>query len=214
MAEKILSDRTVTLQELGITEDRPIFPYDLTAQLNALPLYNTCEGLDSQLDLARTLILSEDFFYQAFPFPVIPEGQTFSIAAFGTASGTIAIPPNSFLWGITHFTNQPEGFQVSVYDKGAKVDLFYNKFVKDVVASSPMGVSGPNPSTISTQEKEIFAAQGPRFMVSPTIILPPGAIQVEMTNLSSSDNLCQICFHFAVPFGPKATNIVTIQGGN
>lgn len=205
-----MADKTSTLQELGINGGRPSFPYDVTAQLNAMSLYDTCEGLDSYLDLARELILSNRYFYQGIPFPIIPEGAVTNIAPFATISGTITIPPYSFVVSITHYSAQPEGFKISIYDKGAKTDLFYNKFAKDVTASSPMGFGDPHPATISTEALDVFNAQGPRFMTSPLIVLPPGTFQIEITNLSPLDNLVQVLFNFAVPFSGKATNIVSI----
>lgn len=204
-----MADETSSLTDLGVSANRPIFPYDVTAQLNSLPLYDTCEGNDSQLDLARELILSNNYYYQGVPVPVIPDGQLFSIDSYATFSGTITVPAYSFLVSLTHYTNQPEGFKISVYDKGAKTNLFYNGYAQDITASSPMGVTGPVVGT-SSQVKEIQQALGPRFITSPMIVLPPGTLQIEIVNLSPNQNLCQVLFNFAIPFGGKATNIVSV----
>lgn len=204
-----MADETSSLTDLGVSANRPIFPYDVTAQLNSLPLYDTCEGLDSQLDQARELILSNNYYYQGVPVPVIPDGQLWSIDSYATFSGTVTVPAYTFLVALTHYTNQPEGFKIKIYDKGAKTDIFYNGFAKDVTASSPMGVTGPIVGT-SSQVKEIQQALAPRWITSPMIVLPPGTLQIEIVNLSPNQNLIQVCFHFAIPFGGKATNIVSI----
>jgi len=107
-----------------------------------------------------------------------------------------------------------QGFKIRIYDKGAKTELFYNKFARDVTASSPMGQSDPNnPDPTSPQEQEIRQALSPRFMTSPMIVLPPGTLQIEITNLSPYNNLIQILFNFAIPLGNKSTNVISITQG-
>lgn len=209
--EKITTDRTASLNDLGIGTNRPIFPYDVVATLNAHPVYGLSEGLDIYLDLGREIILSDNYYYQAIPFPIIPDGQIYSVAAYATMSGSINVPAFAYLTMLTHYTQQPEGFRIRVYDKGAKTDLYYNQFAKDIQASAQMSPD-PRPATTSTEEINAGEIIGPRFLISPFISLPPGTLQLEMTNLAPVNNLCQILFHFAIPFSSKSVNVVSIKG--
>lgn len=207
-----MADQTSSYADLQISGNRPIFQYDILAKLNAMSLYDLSEGLDTYLDLAREIILSDNYFYQGKPFPVIPQGQLFTLEPYETFSGTIVAPAYSFIVSMTHYTNQSEGFRLSVYDKGAKTDLFYNKFAKDITGSAQMGPNvDPHPATVSTEALEAFQAQGPRFIEGPMVILPPGTLQIELTNLSPNQNLAQVLFNFAVPMNGPNTNIVNIK---
>lgn len=191
-------------------------PYSFSAYVNGLALYDQSEGRDTDLDLSREVVDANNYFYQGIPFPVIPEGQLYSVQALSTVTGTVSAPAYSYLTSITGYQRYeeaqtpPTGFNIRVYDKGAKTDLFYNKFSRDC---SAVGIGRGSLSGGGLQFRNTRNGIGPRWMISPMIMLPPGSLQVEITNLIPIDSLIQVIFNFAIPLNKQNTNLKAVTKG-
>src|SRR4051812_13968037 len=79
------------------------FPYTLGRWLDTLGAYNNSPGRDMDLDLSREIVESNNYFYQGIPYPVIPEGQLYSVVAYETVTGSISVPPYSYLVSLTGY---------------------------------------------------------------------------------------------------------------
>lgn len=191
-------------------------PFDNNSWLNSLGAYNLNEKVDTLLDLARTIETEGGYFYQGIPFPtktndvnvsgqaIIPAGVTFG--------GAISVQAGSILTSITSYSDQNEGFKFRIYDKGAKKDFFAGTVFgfRRIAAVSLVG----DPTT---QLPDLNSTQpfGPAMQFNPFIILPPGSLQIEITNLSqTNDALIQMLLNFAVPLTREATNEVIVEKGN
>lgn len=163
--------------------------------LNSLPLYNLSEWSDEMLDLLREIQTSGNYYFEAKPFPVLNPGDT-GIPAGGNISGVISIPPYSYVTIINAFSTTEKGFKFRVYDSGAKVDLIDKLWGWDRLVASNQGI-------LNTPE---IGNIPPHLLMAPMIVLPPGILRVEITNMDlTNTNLCQMIFCFAVPKTSSST---------
>lgn len=154
--------------------------------IDAMPQYNTSEGRIQQLDILRTVQeLSTQFFWQGV---AVPRREQISFAARETKETTISIQPNSILLSISGYCEQPDGFNISIMDKGSKTNLVSKDFA---FRSHFAAVSGMNPSTDPT---------GPYWLLSPYTLTNPGQLQVKITNLSGSTAIIQVVIGVATPY--------------
>lgn len=172
------------------------------AYLDSLPAYNCHAGVDSMLDLAREIIDSDGYYWQGVAFPT---GSNILIPAQGTYVGNVSVEPLSYIIAITGYSNQPEGFKIRIYDKGAKADIIDKQFIYSTMLASNMQMllGGTAYENVAT---------GPYLLTSPLIILNPGSLQIEITNLSVSDAMIQIMLSCAFPVTDRSINIKDIKG--
>jgi hypothetical protein len=176
---------------------------DSNSYLNALPAYNLNAGVDSLLDQSREIQESGKFYYLGVPFP---PAQNIEFDPYESMQGSVNIQPYSFLVSISAYSSNAAGFQFSVYDKGAKTYIFQpTQYGQDRIIASNLSITYPNNNVSSTIENP--DPNGPYFLTSPLIVLPPGAFQIEMTSMASVNNSCQILFGFAIPLTPKSINV-------
>lgn len=169
---------------------------DFNTWLNSLPAYNLNAGTDTLLDQAREINECGKFYFMASPFPT---GSNTTFSAYQTQNGSITIQPYAFVVSMSVYCSDPAGIKFSIYDKGAKTYLFQTIYTKDATISSNL-----QDYTYGSVDKPT----GPYFLTSPLIILPPGVLQVEVTSLSSNNNvIAQLCLNCAVPINPKSINV-------
>lgn len=181
-------------------------PVDDTEFLDMLTAYRQTQGQSRQLDLARKVLVSYNYF------PYIcgwPEGeldqQTF--APFETKEGSVTINARSILLGMTSFCNVNTGMKVTVTDKGSGLGIGGQPLILDELIFSQMEF---DPSLTAE-----YPAFGPLFLRDPVVVTPPGQFQVSITNLSPSSNaICQIALMFAVPATNMTLNTVSVLGGS
>lgn len=201
---------------------RPIYPTTLSAWLDKLGAYDTCEGNDRMLDLIKLLWESDAYWCNMIPFPnnistnlnlLDPNGYVANFLPGETQTGSIQVPINSFLVHITMqvlvgdgsagHTYVGPGFKIRIFDKATQSDLFYNQFAHNFTAGADM-------NSITYDVPDV--PMGPYMLVSPYCTQPPGIVQLEITNLDTQNNQCiQALFAFASPKTQVAVNVVPID---
>lgn len=178
---------------------------DDTEFLDMMIAYRQTNGQARQLDLARKVLLSYNYFPYICGWPDGPlADQTF--AAYETKEGSITINARSILMGLTSYCSLNTGMKVTVSDKGSGLSLAGKPLVFDQLMFSRMD-----------QGYELTAeypAYGPTFLLDPVVVTPPGQFQISITNLSSANvAVCQIALMFAVPANNMTLNTNSVLGG-
>ena len=165
----------------------PIIRYTQTSWLDSLGAYNLNTGVDAQLDWLRKIIRSGGYIYKGFAFPV-PGNDL--VAARDSYNGNLSVLPGSYLTMITGYTNEPLGFQLQIFDEGAESYLYNGLFGKDGAVVGQMVAPAGAPAGFPF---------GPFIFPSPVVVLPPGRLNVEVTNLGIVQRRIQILIHCAIP---------------
>jgi len=191
---------------IGQFEDRNQF-------IDRLPGYDLWYGTDILLDQCRGIEESGEYIWMGVPFPT---GDDIFLDAYGHFAQAITVPPYSYCLYFTGYSQQPEGFKVRIFDKGAKVDLFASTFANNYVATPNLSQDIQTDSADAGNPYSDAFPIGPYLLTSPNPILAPGAIQLEITNMSQNPNTCQIFIAFGVPVTNQNLNIViqSAGGGN
>lgn len=176
--------------------------------VNNVPVYTANPGVASLLNISREFILSGDYFSLGIAFP--PAISTL-VKARETFSGVVTVPPLSYILSMSGDTyvpveQQPDdnfGFMVRIYDKGAKMESIINaQFIRASL------IAGNERGTGAERQK------GQCFMLDPFVLLKPGTLQMEVTNLSQTqDKHIQMLIWLAVPVNTHSVNKVIVEGG-
>lgn len=167
---------------------------DPTDFINRLPAYDQSAQTDVLLDLLREIIYSGNYYWVGASFPY---GSLVNVPADATVTGSVALPPGTYITSITHFndpTVNPEGFKLLMYDKGTKAPIAYGGYIKNNIISSDMVVQN-----IADPEPTGSGIFGPAYLTSPFIVTPPGVINWEIVNFSSNAAIIQVMLSTAVP---------------
>lgn len=173
-----------------------------------VPIYTANPGVSSLLNLSREFLLSGDHFSLGIAFP--PAINTL-VPSRGTFSGVITVPALSYVLNISGDTyvpigQQPDdnmGFMVRIYDKGAKMESVVN--AQFILASL---IAGNGRTTTQSPGK------GPYYLIDPFVLLKPGTLQMEVTNLSpTQDKHIQMLMWLAVPVNSSSVNKNIVEGG-
>lgn len=157
----------------------------LSYHLDYLPAFDLTDGLSELLDIARLVIDSENYYMRGYTWP--PNGSD-TINALENFEGQISIPHGSIILSMTGYSNQTDGFKWELYDNGAKHTLFGRTFGRDVDALGQGGGVGIPDTPVA-----------PNMLTAPMIVMPPGRLTLQLTNLSANNALIQIYFQVAVP---------------
>lgn len=173
----------------------------------ALQAYNVGFGPSSLLDISREIWDADNYYPMVVPFPTGANcflNQPGSGFVFQTFAGDITIPAFSWLTKISHwsgkqvvegpalhFTGVRSNFKLRVYDKGGKVDMIHRQFGWMGNVSSDM--TGPGGMGA------VDSPFGPYYLLEPKVLMPPGILHVEITDMSGVPCFVQVAFMFAVP---------------
>ncbi len=183
---------------------RPVFEYEPTAFLDSLAAYDINGQTVQQLDLARLIEKAYAYQWRQFAFP--RNGQE-TIPGRETFEGSITVDHYSYVVAIAGdaFTNlntntRGAGFKLQMFDKGAKTFLFERTFAKNGVFAQPL--------------EALIAGQpfGPKVFLAPFIILKPGILNIEITNLDPASQFIQLAFDIAVPVTDVSQNVMEMRG--
>lgn len=198
--------------------DYPGTPYTGLAFLDNQPAYTANEGVDSLLDIAREIEMSGNYYFMAIPFP---NSGGVLIDARDSKSGVIVVPPLAYLVSLTGYSKiyDPEvtgetdkGMMVRIYDKGAKMETAIN--AQFIISTLNMGGFPNTVNDASGYANDLGGMQGQYWLKTPMVVLRPGSVQLEITNLSALSAHCQIMLNLAVPINQKSINEVLIEGSN
>jgi len=191
----------------------PNSPYGKNAYIDNLGPYGLNPGLDQLLDTARQIQESENYYWFGVPFPGASDAQ---IPALGTFSGTLTVPSLAYVLALTAASIvvsdgsvSPPGFKLRIFDKGGKIDTFINA----QYANDRQFIMSMNPGSSATGAN-FQTPTGPLFLSSPMVILEPGALQVEVTNLNNVPVWCQVLFSLCVPVNRQSTNEMMVGRHN
>lgn len=188
-------------------------PYSLKTWYNAQGAYDLWTGTDLLLDQSRAILDSDNYIYQGIAFPkdqdiFLTQGQTFS--------GSLNLTPYSFLVSLTGWNGNDNQFTLRIFDKGAQTDLYYGQFgwFPTVISNMEGGINMGQPLRISQRD----IPYGPYYFRDPLIILPPGVLQIQVTNVSNLPNFgagaMQMLFGLAVPKAPLSMQTQTVVTPN
>ena len=173
-------------------------PYSLSSWQENQGAYDLNLGTDLLLDQSRFILNSDAYMFQGVAFPkgsdvFLDPGQTFS--------GSINLTPYSYIVSLTGFTGNGNQFTLRIYDKGAQTDFYFRQFAwfPTVIGTLQGSFNNGDPLLISQFDKPF----GPYMLRDPMIVLPPGVLQVQLTNVSTDptfgQNIVQVLFGIAVP---------------
>lgn len=140
--------------------------------------YDLNAGTDLLLEQTRHIIDSDAYVFQGVAFP---KGADIEVDFQQTFSGSLNLIPYSYIVGLTGFSQNSGQYTLRIYDKGAQTDLYYGQFAW-------------YPTVIGTMQEQFSAAGdfinlqtpdipfGPYFFRAPLIVLPPGVLQIQITN--------------------------------
>lgn len=177
------------------TQARPIFRYKDTSWLDSLPAYNLNEGVDQQLDMLRKIIKSASYVWKGLAFPNIPNDI---VAARDSFNGNLSVLPGTYLTMITGYASSrvvqqqtiAPGFMLQIYDEGAQTYIYNGLFGKDAASTGSMALDAVTPAG---------SPFGPFIFPSPVVVLAPGRLNIEVTNLDNAAMRIQILICCAVP---------------
>lgn len=160
--------------------------------------YDLNAGTDLLLDQSRFILHSDAYIYQGVAFP---KGQDCFVAPGQTFSGSLNLTPFSYIVSLTGWSGNGNRFTLRIYDKGAQTDFYYRQFAwfPTVISNMQGTFNLGQPLYISDQDKPF----GPYLLRDPMIVLPPGILQIQATNVSTDPtfgaNFIQMLFGIAVP---------------
>lgn len=135
-------------------------------------------GTDLLLDQSRSILASDAYVFQGIAFP---KGTDVEIDYQGTFSGSLNLVPYSYILGLTGFSGDGLQYNIRLYDKGAQTDLYYGQFAWYPTVMGTMQQSNATPGRfLSSGESNV--PFGPYFFRAPLIVLPPGNLQIQITN--------------------------------
>lgn len=161
-----------------------IFPYRNTDWLDALPAYDSSGSVDVWLDTLRAIQKSTNYYWQG---RALPQGTNMVLPILGSYEGHISVEPGSYITSINATSEQDAGFEFQIFDEGAQTYLYSRKFVYHTMAGQMTAVAGVAPF-------------GPHFVPGPLVVLDPGLLTLQFTNLDPlNTNSVQVFLALAVP---------------
>lgn len=175
--------------------------YSIATWYNYQGAYDLNAGTDLLLEQARHILESDAYIFQGVAWP---KGTDTQIGFQQTFSGSLNLIPYSYIFGLCGFSWNWNQYTLRIYDKGGQTDLYY-------------GQMAWYPTVVGTQQDQFSAVGehidlrtrdvpfGPYFFRSPLIVLPPGILQVQLTNAQLDPNvpspyqLVQLLFLVATP---------------
>jgi hypothetical protein len=172
--------------------------------------YDLNVGTDSLLDITRYILESDAYTFQGV---VWPKGQDIFIDPAQTFSGSLNLVPNSYLVSLTGWSATDNQYTLRIYDKGAQSDLYYGQFAWSPTVVSNMTGTFNNGELLLMRDRD--RPFGPYFFQSPLIILPPGTLQIQLTNIGGQPQqqpsfgrlgIVQLLFGIAMPKNTTTLN--------
>lgn len=185
--------------------------YSLATWYENTGAFDLNTGTDLLLDLTRDILASDNYVCQLVAFP---KGQDVVFTASGQSfSGSLNLVPYSYIVGLMGYNNARDQFNIRIYDKGAQTDLYYGQFAlfPTVAGIGQDELIGPDQYFTASSRDIPF---GPYFFRAPWIIVPPGILQIQVTNSVNAIELVggtspfflQMLFLVAVPKTSETLN--------
>lgn len=153
--------------------------YSVATWYNYQGAFDLNAGTDLLLDQSRHILESDAYVFQGI---VWPKGTDTLIDFQQTFSGSLNLIPYSYVLGLNGFSLNNGQYTIRIYDKGAQTDLYYGQFAwYPTILGTMQGQFSAVGDFITLADKDI--PFNPYFFRSPFIILPPGILQIQLTNV-------------------------------
>ena len=175
--------------------------------------YDLWAGTDLLLDQVRQIIASDNYVCQYVAFP---KGTDVEIDFQRTFSGSLNLIPYSYIFGLTGYSQNNNKYTLRIYDKGAQTDLYYGQFAWFPTVLGTMG-RGFYASGQFINQQILNVPFGPYFFRDPLIVLPPGNLQIQVTNAAETfdpqvpQQRIQMLFLIAAPKNTTTLNTRKVQ---
>ncbi len=125
---------------------------------------------------------------------VIPDSSNKAVGVKATYEQRITVPAGAFLWAITGVSQQPEGFRLQVVDTASGRGLLSQPahFTSSAGVGFPAGI-------VDCYGAAVAIRQPLYVLPKPRVVIEPGMLRVQVTNLSALINTIQVVLHFAAP---------------
>ena len=190
--------------------------YSLSTWYENNGAYDLNTGTDLLLDQTRHILESDNYTCQLISFP---KGAAISVPFAQSFNGSLNLVPYSYILGLNGFNSNMGQFTLRIYDKGAQTDLYYGQFAwfPTVIGGMQQQITtGGDTINLSDVDKPF----GPYFFRAPWIVLPPGVLQIQVTNAlpiqvnpGSTQEFVQMLFLVAVPKNTATLNTRRVVTG-
>lgn len=176
--------------------------YSVATWYNYQGAYDLNAGTDLLLEQARHILESDAYVFQGVAWP---KGTDTEIDYQQTLSGSLNLIPYSYVVGVNGFSWNLGQYTLRIYDKGGQADLYYRQMAwYPTVLGTMQQQHSASGEYIKLEATDI--PFGPYFFRSPLIVLPPGILQVQLTNAQLNPDpagqlgqLVQMLFLIATP---------------
>ena len=175
-------------------------PYSENQIWDNLDVYATCQGTQEMLDLVHVIQTSDNYFCQLVGFP-----HDIGFVGYQAANGSENLPEGTYITGMSSYSDQPEGFNVMIYDKGTKASIFYGDYIRNTLVASVM-----DQDPVFSHFHKVY---GLNMLMSPFIITKPGVLGWEIVNRSANNANIQMCLMCAVPVNQRTSSQVVVDKG-
>lgn len=169
--------------DMGVHQTRcPIFPAALTDYLDELAIYQHIEP--GCLDMLKMIVRSNNYYWKGY---ATPTGGNVALGALASFEDHVSVEPGSYITMIQGYCSNAAGFKFQIFDEGAKSYMYSRTWpIHYDVTGSEVATAGVVPF-------------GPYILQSPMVILDPGLLTVEITNLAAMAANIQLLLCLAVP---------------
>lgn len=128
---------------------------------------------------------------------VIPDSPNKAVKPNSTYEQRVTVPTGAFLWAVAGQSEQAAGFRLQIVDTASGAGLLSQAAYFTHSAGGPGYPAGvKNSYGIAVQIRQ------PLYVLpKPRVLIEPGMLKVQVTNLSASINTIQVVLHFALPPG-------------
>jgi hypothetical protein len=178
-------------------------PYRVSTWYEYNGAYDLNAGTDLLIDQARHIIDSDAYMFQGICFP---KGDDVNIGFQQTFSGSLNLIPYSYIISING-SCKSQNYTLRIFDKGAQTDLYYGQFAwyPTVIGNAFQPNNG-----VFIRDGEQDKPISPYLFRDPLIVLPPGVLQVQITNTQADpgppDQFVQVFLNVAVPKSTMSLN--------
>ncbi len=162
--------------------------------LNQLPQFVQGVGRYHRPALAALMPLRQALGY-GNRREVVPDSANKAVGPVATYEQRITIPAGSFLWAIAAASGQAQGFRMQVIDMASGRGLLSQSADFTHTAGGtgyPLGIRDCTGAAVHIRQ--------PLYVLpKPRVVIDPGMLKVQVTNLANAVNLLQVVLHFATP---------------
>ena len=180
---------------------------DINDWLYAQPAWDSSPSTLSVIDLLAKIEgtnTGPSYYFQGVMAP--KQFSQSGVAGLTTVSDEFSLPEGTIIWGIGGYaadvaTLTSYGMRVQIFERGSQQMLFGHTY-------------GDSRVTLGQNVPGSTVPNGIKFMRNPIFVIPPGQIQIMMTNLSQNLAYLQVFLACAVTLTGGITGVYSQKGGS